>query len=59
MEDKSKIGGPEHSATTSSASPKAKDAISFVPRMLTPSERAFLRRDLKSTIEIARKVKIA
>ena len=41
------------------ASPKAKDDISFVPRMLTPSERAFLRRDLKSTIEIARKVKIA
>jgi len=56
---KDKSGGPKHSATTSVASPKAKDDISFVSRMLTPSERAFLRQDLKSTIEIARKVKIA
>ena len=59
MEDKLKSGGPKHSATTSAVSPKAKDDISFVSRMLTPSERAFLRQDLKSTIEIARKVKIA
>jgi hypothetical protein len=29
-----------------------------VPRMLTPSEREFLRRDLKNTIEEAKAVKV-
>lgn len=33
--------------------------ISFVSRMLTPSERALLRQDLKETVEIARRVKAA
>ena len=59
MEDKLKFGGPKHSATISASSPKVKDDISFVPRMLTPTERAFLLQDLKATIEIARRVKIA
>ncbi|MSP97494.1 MAG: hypothetical protein EXR29_09795 [Betaproteobacteria bacterium] len=59
MADKLKFGGLKHSATTSAASPKAKESISFVSRMLTPSERAFLRQDLKTTIDIARKVRIA
>ena len=49
MEDKLKFGEPKHSDYD----------ISFVSRMLTPSERAFLRQDLKLTIAIARKVKIA
>jgi len=31
--------------------------ISFVSRMLTPSERVLLKRDLKDTIEIAKKTK--
>ena len=59
MANKLKSGGPKLSATTSVASPKAKENISFVSRMLTPSERAFLRQDLKSTIEIARRNRLA
>lgn len=59
MEKKSKLGGSRSSATTSHASQKVKPDISFVSRMLTPSELAFLRRDLEETIEIARKTKTA
>jgi len=55
----SKIGGRKTAATTSPASPKVKHALSFVSRMLTPSERNLLKQDLKDTVEIARKVKVA
>ena len=54
----SKIGGNKSSATALIVSRKTKGAISFVPRMLTPSEREFLRRDLKNTIEEAKAVKV-
>ena len=39
-------------------SQKVKPEISFVPRILTPSERNFLRQDLKNTIAEARTVKV-
>lgn len=59
MDKKSKTGGTKSSATALPVSRKAKHDISFVPRMLTPSEQDFLRQDLRETIEIARKVKVA
>ncbi len=58
MDTKSKTGGYKTSATASTASRKARHGISFVPRMLTPSEQNSLRQDLKNTIEIARTVKV-
>ncbi len=58
MDAKSKTGGYKTSATASTASRKARQGISFVPRMLTPSERDSLRQDLKNTIEVARSVKV-
>jgi hypothetical protein len=54
---KLKDGGLDRSATTSNASPKVRHDISFVSRMLTPSERDLLKRDLKDTIEIAKRTK--
>jgi len=54
---KSNSGGSKNSGTTSRASLKAKGDISFVSRMLTPSERALVKRDLRDTIEIAGKTK--
>jgi hypothetical protein len=54
---KSMFGGAKSSATTSHASPLAKSYISFVSRMLTPSERAFVKRDLQETIEVAKRTK--
>jgi hypothetical protein len=59
MDKKSKTGGTKDSATIFEVSRKAKQDISFVPRMLTPSEQDFLRQDLRETIEIAKKVKVA
>jgi len=56
---KSKTGDSKISVTTSRVSPKAKRDISFVSRMPTPSDRAFLKHDLTETIEIAKKTKIA
>jgi len=58
MEKKSKIGGVRTSATGSVDSQKVKPDISFVPRMLTPSEQNLLRQDLRETVEIARQVKV-
>ena len=58
MANRSKTGGKESSATASTASRKARHGISFVSRMLMPSERASLRQDLKNTIEIAKAVKV-
>jgi hypothetical protein len=54
---KSSSGGSKTSATISRVSPKAKADISFVSRMLTPSERALVKRDLRDTIETASKTK--
>ena len=45
-------------AVSAPASRKARQGISFVPRMLTPSERDLLRQDLKNSIEVARAVKV-
>lgn len=59
MEKKSKTGGTKVSATVLTASRKAKVDISFVPRMLTPSEQNLLSQDLRDTIEVAKKVKVA
>ena len=59
MDPNSKLGGPKPAATILRPSRKAKPGISFVSRMLTPSERALLRQDLKETVEIARRVKAA
>ena len=59
MDKTLKSGGPKTSGTTLAASLKAKGGISFVSRMLTPSERVFLRQDLKTTVDIARTVKTA
>lgn len=59
MDKKSKAGGTKDSVTLSTVSQKAKRDISFVQRMLTPSEQEFLRQDLRETIEIAKKVKVA
>jgi len=58
MDRKSKSGGGKSLTMALSASPKAKRDISFEPRMLTPSEREFLRRDLKNTIAEARATKL-
>lgn len=58
MDQKSKIDGTKTSGIASTASRKAKHVISFVSRMLTPSERALLRQDLKNSIEIAKTVKV-
>lgn len=59
MEKTSKAGGSRISAIASTASQKAKRDISFEPRMLTPSEQNLLRQDLKETIEVAKRVKVA
>jgi hypothetical protein len=58
MANASKTGGKAPSGTASTASRKARHGISFVSRMLTPSERALLLQDLKNTIEAARAVKV-
>ena len=57
MAPNSKSGGKKPSVTASTSSQKAKHAISFAPRTLTPSECEFLRRDLKNTVAEARLVK--
>ncbi len=51
----SKLGGEPDSATASSASQSPNAATSFVPRMLTPSEIAFLKRDAQQTVETVRR----
>ena len=53
-----KVGGAKDSVTALTNSPKAKPATSFVPRMLTPSEIAWLKLDLKQSLEIARATKV-
>ncbi len=58
MDNNSKLGGSKPLATTSTGSRKVKPGISCVPRILTPSERDFLRLDLKKTIAEARAVKV-
>jgi hypothetical protein len=58
MDTKLKTGGKKPLATPSTGSQKVKPAISFVPRMLTPSEQEFLRQDLKNTLAEARAIKI-
>ena len=58
MDRNSKTGGKKPLGMALTGSPKAKPAISFEPRTLTPSERDFLRRDLRNTIAEARAVKV-
>jgi hypothetical protein len=45
METTLKPGGNKNSATASTASPNPKPATSNAPRMLTPSEKEWLRQD--------------
>jgi hypothetical protein len=58
MEKNLKAGAAKASVTVSPNSPKAKPATFFAPRMLTPSEIAWLKRDLKQSLEIARSIKV-
>lgn len=58
MEKNLKAGGAKASVTDLTSSPKAKPATFFAPRMLTPYEIAWLKRDLKQSLEIARAVKV-
>jgi hypothetical protein len=58
MEKNLKAGAAKASATALTNSPKAKPATFFAPRMLTPSEIEWLKRDLKQSLEIARAIKV-
>jgi len=58
MEKNLKAGGAKATVMALTNSPKAKPATSFAPRMLTPSEIAWLKLDLKQSLEIARATKV-